>query len=525
MKKISYINNLVLAFACYLTTVGVELIYFNLTNRTVLIPPTKLVVLFLFFLLASFVSGTKKKFFLCNFTLLASFFQMVHYEFYGMPIYPTAVYLLFSQFSEIFGTIKEDTFIFILPLALAVPTICFNYFIQKSFPTKSHKSIFWIFLFYLIYNPARTFITDNTWGRQPSTQELMGTNLYLSFSYFSGKILPGKLASKVPYKKSPLTFSKVTPFDGNVIFVMGESLSPSHMSLYDYKRETTPFLDRLKGDEHFVYRRGISGGISTDIAVAFLMNNTFGFYGNEDILKGKKCLFRMAKDNSFKTYFYSTQSQQQLRYITNNICPASIDDYKILDMLHPNHPDPNAASDSLILNEFKKLNLKENSFIVLHQRGSHPPYNLRYREKFYPISSDKHQSRLDHYDNSVREFDLFIQELFEHLKKSGKDTILIYSSDHGQRLGEGGIWGHAKLSREAVDIPVFAYSENKASLPKFSRNPTHLEISLTLSRLLGYEHNLTEVPPKDYVIFGNDIDGFAGYLNTEFKDGELIKLK
>lgn len=525
MKLAEFKNNIFLAIVCYLTTIGTELIYFSLSGRNILIPPSKLIILFLFFLLATFVSGPKKKFFFCNFILLLSFFQMLHYEFYGMPIYPTAIYLLFTQMSEITGTIKEDTFIFYTPLLLFIPAITLNVWSQKKLVTKSRPIFFWIFVFYLFYNPLRTFITDNTWGRQPSTQELMGSNLYLSSSYFAGKILPAKIGENRAYKENPIKFSKVKPFDGNIIFVLGESLSPSHMSLFGYKRETTPFLNNFKEDNRFIYRRGVSGGISTDIAVAFLINNTFGFYGNGDILKGQTCLFRMAKESNFKTYFYSTQSQQQLRYITNNICPDSIDDYKNLDAISPNHHDPNAASDFLVLSEFKKLDLKENSFVILHQRGSHPPYNLRYKNIIYPISADKSQSRLDHYDNSIREFDLFMDELITHIDKSNKNTLLIYSSDHGQRLGEGGIWGHAKLSREAVDIPVFAYSKNALSLPKLSINPTHLEVSLTLSQLLGFKHNLTEVPPKDYVIFGNDIDGFAGHLKTNFSDGQLIKLE
>ncbi len=96
----------------------------------------------------------------------------------------------------------------------------------------------------------------------------------------------------------------------------------------------------------------------------------------------------------FSTSFFSAQSEQQLRYIKASICPKYIDSIKSLDDIDPNIADSNAADDLVLIEELKKLNISKKSkqFIVLHQRGTHGPFNLRYPKEFAhftPIDSPR----------------------------------------------------------------------------------------------------------------------------------------
>lgn len=520
--------NFLLALVASGSTFLAEWIFHFTQGSKALVPLEKYFATFVILLIFSCIKNRAWRFISVNFILVLSFFQMLHVSYYGMPVYPNAFWLLFAEMGEVLGTVKEDLGLFIIPVLISIPLISFNYWLNRRLDLKL-KKIPWLqflFIFYFCYNPLRTFVTDNKWGRQPSTEEFMGMNFYLSSSYFLGKILPYKLRPKaVSQKKLDIVFNPTSKFPGRIVLVWGESLSANHLSLLGYKKNTTPFLDKLKQDPHFKYFRGISSGVSTDISTAYFFNNTFGFYGAADVRAGSKCLFKLAKDNNISTIFYSTQSQQQLRYITNSICPKNIDVYKNLEDLDPGYLDENKADDRLSIKALDEVKM-DHGFYVLHQRGNHSPYNLRYPKEFevFKPTGQYKPDRIIHYDNAVLFFDAFMQKLIQKIKTSKIPTIIIYLSDHGEGLGEEGVWGHAALKRPSIEIPVLVYLHKADDFaPKFQRNPTQLDVSLYLSQLLGYQTKLDYL--KNYIIFGNDLDGFAGYLETEWSEGKLIQIK
>lgn len=521
-------NHLLLSISAFLITALSENIFFYLIKSQSLVPLNNYLGLLVACFLFTFIKNKKLRFFFLALIPTLSIFQMLHISFYGVPVYPSAIYLMFTETGEMFGTLKEELSLFWIPLLISIPSITGIYFLNKRLELKrSIPFLPALFFFYLIYNPVRTGITGNTWGRQPSTQEFMGMNIYLSISYFSGKILPYKLFKSNKHEEitSKLIFSPTEKFDGNIIFVIGESLSANHLSLLGYNRKTTPFLDSLKDDANFIYSKGISSGVSTDVSVAFIINNTFGLEGQNTVIQGKQCLFKLAKKNQFRTSFYSSQSQQQLRYITNSLCLGSVDNYKNLEDIDPQIKDSNAADDLKLL-KFLQADLfdnpNQNNLYVLHQRGSHGPYNLRYPKgkETFKLVNNYRKDRVNHYDNSVVEFDKFMQNLIEKVKSQPKPTVIIYMSDHGEGLGEEGVWGHAALKKPSFSIPVLSYFHNTKLKPTFSPEPTHLELTLFISQLLGFQSDI-KFPLNKYSILGNDLDGFAGYLELTLEGGIL----
>lgn len=528
-------QNLLLTLTVFTTTALSEIIFFQLTKSSIEIPFKNFLGLFVVLFLMSFIKNKWARTILMNLILVLSFFQMMHIEFYSMPIYPNAILLFFTQISEIQGTLAENTFLFLTPIGLIIPALLINFWIDKKAQhlKKSIPFFHILFIFYLAYNPIRTYMTGNTWGRQPSSQELMGTNVYLSISYFLGKILPFKILNKKhAISKYPnVKFSETETFKGNIIFIMGESLSPNHMSLYGYQKPTTPYLDSLKNSSHFKYIKGISNAVSTDVSLALLFNNTYGLNGLHDIAKGSNCLFRLARKHHFQTHFYSTQSTQQLRYITNSVCPKEINHFKTLENIEPELENADKADDHLLIDLLPAndddLDL---NFFVLHQRGSHSPYKLRYPQSQdnFPLKGDHREDRVIHYDNSVLYFDQFFKKLITKIANYKKPLIIIYTSDHGEGLGEEDIWGHAALKSPSFEVPMLFYSinMNEDFDPHFPLWPTHFHTSLMLAKLLGYksQYSLNEYP-FEYKILGNDLDGFAGFLEVNFKDNQISTLQ
>lgn len=487
-------------------------------------PIKKFFITFGFFFLFSFIKNAYHRVLISGFIILLGYFQLVHLSFYGTQILPIEIWLLFAEIGEVVGTLKEDINHIIIPIVFTLPFLIIIALASRKIKVRTLPWIPLIFILYFLYNPIRTMVTGNTWGRQPTTEEFYGMNTYLSFSYFLGKIAPAKvlgthissseklLVDMLAFKKNKEGLYK------NIIIILGESLTPSHMSLFGYERETTSYLDSLKDDKNFYFKKAVSGGVSTDIAVAFFMNGTYGTSAQKTIARGERCFFKLAKNNYYHTYFYSVQSQQQLRYITPYICPEFIEDYRALEQVAPYVEDTNSAPDKALLPALEEiLKNDDKKFIVLHMRGSHSPYSSRYSKQSKKFKNG--DKRVDDYDNSVVEFDGFMKEAIKMIQPYLKDTLLVYLSDHGEGVGEEGIWGHGPLVYPSFVIPFMVYGNNGSEIGKmgFRNNEfiTNFNISLFIYQLMGIEATMEphQVVP-DFQVYGNDIDGFAGSLKV-----------
>ena len=528
------LRHLSLALIFFVLTLAQQYLFYWLKDIPIVwLSFGKYLGVYAFLLVATFIRGNFLRYLFLAFVMILNAFQMGHLSYFGTQVLPNEIYLMLTQFHEVQGTLLVEIDHVLIPLLFTIIPCLLGWIAFKSTKTLySIKYIGLLFCLYFIYNPIRTFVTGNTWGRQPSTRELAGMNVYLAFSYFSGKILPHKimrgaqLSDKNDSLNLKLTSTRIPEWD-KVVVILGESLTPNHMQLFGYEKPTTPFLMTQIDSPNFFYTQGLSSGVSTDIAVAFLLNMGFGAAGSVKAAKGEHCLFKLAKAQKYSTHFLSIQSAEQLRYIAPYLCAASLDEYKTLENLAPETKDHQAAMDRDLIPWFQNLIAKpEKQFILLHQRGSHAPWKLRSSPEAQIFHDD---AKTSDYDNSVVEFDLFMKEFYEAAKSSQQKILVIYLSDHGEALGENGHWGHGALIRSSFEVPIMAMSFN-ADLPvEFKNLPKfipHYNISLLLAKELGFEPNQNPlVPVKDYVIFGNDIDGFAGKAEILFKPDSTYDFK
>lgn len=107
--------------------------------------------------------------------------------------------------------------------------------------------------------------------------------------------------------------------------------------------------------------------------------------------------------------------------------------------------------------------------VVLHQQGSHgPAYYLRYSgesARYLPACETerfdkcRREEIVNAYDNTIYETSRFLAALMADLQRLGGkyNPILIYVSDHGESLGENGIYLHAApyviAPKEQVNVP------------------------------------------------------------------------
>lgn len=528
-------NHALVALLFFALTVGQQYLFYSVKGIPIVwLPLGKYVAVLALIFVLTFSKGPRLRLLLLSFVMIFNYFQMAHLSYYGTQILPVEIYLLFTQTSEIFGTLGSELHHLYVPLLFTLIPVFLGYlFLRSNSKLLGFHFVTVLFCLYFAYNPLRTFFTGNTWGRQPSTRELAGMNVYLSLSYFLGKILPHKLDSKHLVIKDneslKLKVEKTLTDWENVVVVLGESLSPNHMSLFGYEEPTTVFLNTLKNENNFFFARALSSGVSTDISVAFFLNLGYGAAGPIKAAKGEHCLFKMAKGNGFKTHFLSIQSEEQLRYITPYLCASSLDDFRGMESIDPDISNHQMALDRKLFPEFQKvLAAPGKKFIMLHQRGSHAPWALRYSPEAAKIKSHPDQ-RVNDYDNSVVEFDLFWKELNQILANLKQKTLVIYLSDHGEAIGEKNKWGHGFLGELAFEIPVLIQAFNH-KLPAITKqlpvNFTQYNLGLFILGELGWKTNQSpSTVLQDFVIFGNDIDGLAGKANIKYGTNNNYEFK
>ena len=467
--------------------------------------------------------------------VLFTWFQLVHFSYYGTWIFPLEYLLFFIEFKEVLVTFKSVISVTIAPTILFLILLISTLFVFKKFEAKRVKikylSIFLIVA--LMFLPIRIYIKDDyKRNSNPNFEHYILKNSVLTLSNLFGSVIPKKISGKSGLEQVVVETPNLimqNP-DINIVVIMGESLHRDFMSLYDYNFETTPYLNNLKNDANFIYKKAVGGGVLTSIAFPIFFNMIKRPDGLPQILSTNTCLFKLAKQNGFNTYFFSSQAASELKGIKSYICP------KYLDILEDgsfvsNNID-NSALDESLVQRLDGVDFTKPSFITLHQRASHTPFLDYIPKDFRPFNSENtdnlEQNTID-YINSVRYTDDVIKNIVEKLEeKTKRPTYIIFTSDHATNIGDGSRQGHGMLGNSSIyRVPFFIYAINtKNSLKNsFDNFPyiSHYQISNIVSKLLGYETNYEIFNKKeDYFVCGNDLSGLGGFMKISFDENDNI---
>lgn len=131
--------------------------------------------------------------------------------------------------------------------------------------------------------------------------------------------------------------------------------------------------------------------------------------------------------------------------------------------------------DQVLIDEFvsQLMHLKnENNVIVLHMVGSHgPTYYQRYPKSFAKFLPDCQRSDIQNcsqkqlvntYDNTILYTDYVLSEIIQQLASRPElEAAMLYVSDHGESLGESGIYLHGMpygfAPKEQKEIPLLTW--------------------------------------------------------------------
>lgn len=294
-----------------------------------------------------------------------------------------------------------------------------------------------------------------------------------------------------------------------LFLVIGETARAANYQLGGYARETNPELSRIAGLTYF--RNTSSCGTSTAISVPCL----FSHLPRSDFKVDEAGRYTNLLDSLTKAGF-------EMEWRDNNsgckgVCArvASID--------YSNSKDPQACTDSNCVDDVMLSDLParlekitHDTVILFHLKGSHgPAYFERYPASFEKFQPACRSNQLQHctaqeitnaYDNSLLYTDHVLARQIAMLQSSAArlDGLLIYVSDHGESLGENGIYLHgmpyafAPAVQKEVPMLVWA-SESYARRAHLNTDCLRTEAALPVSHDFFYHTVLGAAEVRDQV--------------------------
>ena len=241
-----------------------------------------------------------------------------------------------------------------------------------------------------------------------------------------------------------------------MVMVLGETARAANWGLSGYARQTTPELAAEAGIINFA--DVTSCGTDTETSLPCI----FSPWGRRDYqetrIRSSESVLDVVARAGFRVVWVDNQSG--CKGVCNGVESIRPDPAK-----SPALCAGGECQDGALVDTLKQLvgETPGNLMIVLHQMGNHgPAYFKRYPDEFKqftPACEDPDlpkctgDSIVNAYDNAIRYTDHVVAALVRTLREhTGHDSALLYVSDHGESLGEKGLFLHGVPYKIAPDV-------------------------------------------------------------------------
>jgi lipid A ethanolaminephosphotransferase len=234
------------------------------------------------------------------------------------------------------------------------------------------------------------------------------------------------------------------------VLVVGETARADHFSLNGYERETNPELAAW----HVVYFEDVSScGTATAVSLPCMFSDLTRSDYSKSGAKSRDGLLKVVSRAGFQTEWLDNNAG------CKGVCD-NVDTWISEGMDTEGMCIDGECYDDILLDKLDESLARatrgphQDRLIVLHQNGSHgPAYYRRYPEAFRRFTPDcrsdefsdcSREEIVNSYDNTIYYTDHFLARIIDKLDdySDRMDTALLYVSDHGESLGEYGLYLH-----------------------------------------------------------------------------------
>lgn len=252
-----------------------------------------------------------------------------------------------------------------------------------------------------------------------------------------------------------------------LVLVVGETARAMNYQFYGYQRPTNQYTNKYNV---VAFQDFTSCGTATAVSLPCMFSRLDRQHYDHPQAMAQDNLIDVIKHAGIDVYWFDNDSG----------CKGVCKHVKNLTLPHAKNLkdcDGRFCFDQVLINKLKdtltEITHPTNTLIVLHIIGSHgPTYYLRYpmdKRPFLPdcrrsdIENCTHQELINSYDNTIAYTDYILSEVITELQSQDNrfNTGMIYLSDHGESLGENGMYLHGApyslAPKEQTHIPFLTW--------------------------------------------------------------------
>ena len=291
------------------------------------------------------------------------------------------------------------------------------------------------------------YLNAESWLWLDKNAKYMG-GLIMPWSYIGNS---AKVLSKTHSPKAERIFLPAAELQNDdkmvVVLIIGETARLKNFSLYDYERNTNPLLSK----QDVVALNATSCSTYTTASLECILS----YKGVNDSTYEPlpSYLKRQGLDVIWRSYNWGEP-------------PVDVTTYQRAADLQIDCVGKECHFDGVLLRGLtERIRSSDNQkvFVVLHTKGSHgPSYYSRYPkdfEKYKPVCKTVELDKCtieeltNAYDNTILYTDYFLTNTIQELKKLKEIPVfMMYVSDHGESLGEFGLYLHGTPMMLSPDV-------------------------------------------------------------------------
>jgi glucan phosphoethanolaminetransferase (alkaline phosphatase superfamily) len=314
----------------------------------------------------------------------------------------------------------------------------------------------------------------------------------------------------------------------NIILITGDGLNADHMSVYGYKRKTTPQIEKI-AKESLIAMNSFTNSSDTQGSIISIFTGktpieTGVLYPPDSLMESDAYdhLPGILHDAGYATYqlgypFYADANSANLMegfdYVNNIQSYQTF--WSFLDRYFPSYHQlffrqlvdrlsvrlkhllwlekvqnngEFLSGRSTVMDDREKIEITKEIissssapvFLHLHLLGTHGPHYKIQNRMFSESHVELSNWDEDYYDDAILEFDSMVGDIYQYVEKIGisSDTLIIIGSDHGQQ------WVSNKR------IPLIIHFPDGYHKGKITKNTQNIDIFPTLLEYLeGKEQN------------------------------------
>ncbi|MBI2214519.1 MAG: phosphoethanolamine--lipid A transferase [Acidobacteria bacterium] len=246
-----------------------------------------------------------------------------------------------------------------------------------------------------------------------------------------------------------------------VVIVVGETARAANFSLGGYARQTNPEL----ASRNVVYFSDVEAcSTSTANSLPCMFSSLGSAHFDQSTARSQENLLDVLEHAGVSVLWRENNSG------CKGICDR-VETEVLSHLRQPGVCSDEECFDEILLGDLQQRidRMQSDMVIVLHQKGSHGPgYHLRYPARFKVFTPTCETNSLEQcsaveianaYDNTIRYTDHILAQTIDLLERNAasRDTAMLYVSDHGESLGEKGVYLHG--------IPPFFAPDTQTHVP------------------------------------------------------------